>query len=104
VQRQQLCRESKVCTIPDYRGLPSLSVTVTAVELFPRLMLAPGVIRSKITVKSSSPSIRLSTTAVKDVHSFAPLVDPIGNVRETEDSCEKSLMEVAEKQVYRTEK
>lgn len=46
-------------------------------------------------MKSSPSSTRLSATAVKGIHAFAPLAEPVGNSRGTEDSGEKSSMEVA---------
>lgn len=95
----QLHKERNYVMREDDKNIPSFSVSVTAVELFPRLMLAPEVTRANITVKPSSHSTRSSAAAVKGMHALAPLAEPTGNVRSTEDSGEKSSFEVAENQM-----
>jgi hypothetical protein len=69
--------------------LPSSSVIVMAVTLFPRLRLVPVVTRATMTMKSSSPSTLASERTATDAHISVPEPEPGANVRGN-DNEEKS--------------
>lgn len=68
----------------------SPSMRVTAVILFPRLRLIPGVDSASTTMNSSSHSIKSSAVAFTYIHISTPSIEPVKNVKGTDETGEKS--------------